>query len=58
MVIKINLHDAPLHGAIGIIWGYQECHVENSTFVKTKSIMDFILKLCSSGENASGTRQM
>lgn len=57
LAIKIHL-ETPLHGAIGTIWGYQECHVENSAFVQTKGILDFVLKLCGSGENAFGTQQM
>ncbi len=57
--LAITIHlETLLNGAIGIILGYQECHVENSAFVQTKGILDFILKLCSSGENAFGTQQM
>lgn len=57
LAIKLHL-ETPLHCAIRIIWGYQECHVENNAFVQNKGILGFALRLCNSVENAFGTQQM
>ncbi len=55
---QFSLSDTHANTHTHIILGYQECHVENSAFVQTKGILDFVLKLCGSGENAFGTQQM